>query len=136
MLEGVARAEIVGYVQHRPYRVARVKVLPSRNDDGPPARATLVAAVNRLAQARARLGAEVPQALLDSLGAIESSGHLSDLISFTLLDDFQQKQSMLETLDVPARLTQLTAWLDDQIHQFELWKTLQGKLTNDDVGRN
>src|ERR1043166_9005835 len=41
---------------------------------------------------------------------------------------------MLETLNVNERLAKLVGLLQNQIRQFELWKTLQGKLSNDDVG--
>jgi hypothetical protein len=37
---------------------------------------------------------------------------------------------------VLSRLDQLTAWLQSQVRQFELWKTLQGDLPNDNVGQN
>ena len=61
---------------------------------------------------------------------------MADLVSYTLLEDSGQKQRLLETLDVMSRLDQLTGWLRTQVRQFELWKTLQGDLPNDNVGQN
>jgi ATP-dependent Lon protease len=92
--------------------------------------------VTKLALTRAKFGSELPKSVLDSLLAVESLDHLSDLVSYTLLDDYHQKQLMLETLDVNARLGKLVGLLQQQIRQFELWKTLQGKLSHDDVGKN
>jgi ATP-dependent Lon protease len=57
-------------------------------------------------------------------------------VSYTLLENFHHKQIMLETLDVNQRLEKLVELLRKQVRQFELWKTLQGKLSNDDVGHN
>ena len=38
--------------------------------------------------------------------------------------------------DVPARLAKLVELLQRQVAQLELWKTLQGKLPNKNVGHN
>jgi Lon protease-like protein len=136
ILEGVARVQIVEYLKLRPYRLARVEPLESFEEDIKPPRSELVAAVTKLAKARAKFGEELPKAVLESLLAVKNTGDLSDLVSYTLLEDFHQKQVMLETLDVNVRLDRLVVLLRSQIRQFELWKTLQGKLSHDDVGKN
>ena len=43
---------------------------------------------------------------------------------------------MLETVDTDERLEKLLALLQKKIQQFELWKTLQGRLPNKHVGYN
>jgi len=136
ILEGVARVHIVEYVKLRPYRVARIEPLDSFEEQIPATRDELVAAVTKLAQARAKFGNELPKSVLDALLAVENMDHLSDLVSYTLLEDYHQKQLMLETLDVNVRLGKLVGLLQLQIRQFELWKALQGKLSHDDVGKN
>ena len=136
VLEGVARVSIVEYVRHRPYRVGRIDPLPSHDFKETPQREALVEAVAKLSKARARMGAELPKSVINSLLSVESPDLLSDLVSYTLLDNYYDKQQMLETLDVNKRLGRLVELLQAQIRQFELWKTLQGKLSNDDVGHN
>jgi len=136
VLEGLTRVNICEYVKLHPYRVARVEELTSHEAAVTPARESLVAAVSKLAKARARLGAELPKPVLNSLLAVDSPDHLSDLVSYTLLENSHHKQLMLETLDVNQRLEKLVELLKKQIKQFELWKTLQGKLSNDNVGHN
>jgi Lon protease-like protein len=136
ILEGLARVRIGRYVKLHPYRVARVEELVSYEAETVPAREPLVAAVSKLAKARARLGAELPKSVLNSLLAVENPDHLSDLVSYTLLENFHHKQLMLETLNVNQRLEKLVELLKKQIQQFELWNTLQGKLSSDHVGHN
>lgn len=136
IVEGLARVNIREWVKLRPYRVARIEELVSYETEEAPARGALVAAVTKLVKARARLGAELPKSVLHSLLSVENAGHLSDLVSYTLLENFHHKQRMLETLNVNERLEKLVALLKKQIQQFELWKTLQGKLSNNDVGHN
>jgi Lon protease-like protein len=136
ILEGVARVQIVEYVKLRPYRIARIEPLESFEEKVPPPREELVSAVAKLAKARAKFGNELPKSVLESLLAVKNPDHLSDLVSYTLLEDCHQKQNLLETLDVNVRLSKLVELLQQQIRQFELWKALQGKLAHDDVGKN
>lgn len=136
VLEGVARVSIREYVRSRPYRVARVEPLDSLPLTVAAPREPLVEIVSRLADARARAGVEMPENLLRSLLSIDSADQLSDMVSYMMLDNYHEKQLMLETLDVTQRLRTLVELLQQQIRQFDLWKSLQGKLPNEDIGHN
>ena len=136
VVEGLARVRILEYTQLLPYRVARIEPLTSIPAVPVPARTELVATVEKLAQAKARTGAELPAAAIQSLLTVEDVEHLTDLVGHTLLEDSRQKQLLLETLDVGARLTRLVAGLRQQLRQAELWQKLQGNLPNAHVGQN
>lgn len=136
ILEGVARVHVTEYTKLRPYRVARIEPLRSSDETETTQRAPLLKMVTQLARARARLGVELPKSVLSALRSVKNADYLSDLVSYTLLDDYYEKQSMLEILDTNERLEKLVALLQKKIQQFELWKTLQGKLPNKHVGHN
>jgi len=136
ILEGMARVRITEYVQLRPYRVARVEPLKSSEEPLETKRQPLLKVVTQLAKARARMGVELPESVLSALRAAKNADYLSDLVSYTLLDDYYEKQSMLEILDTGERVEKLVALLHRKVQQFELWKTLQGKLPNEHVGYN
>jgi ATP-dependent Lon protease len=136
ILEGVARVRICEYVKHLPYLVGRIEPLKSAEEVAKTTREPLMQAVRQLAQARARAGAKLPKSVLAALRSIKNPGYLSDLVSYTLLDDYYDKQVMLETLDIDERLDKLVALLHKKVRQFALWKTLQGNLPNDHVGHN
>jgi Lon protease-like protein len=136
ILEGVARVCIREYVRQRPYRVAQVELLEDFGSGTATEGEPLVKTVSKLIDARARLGAELPKSVVHTLLSAKNLNYLSDLVSYTLLDSFHDKQLMLETLDVDQRLDRLIRLLQKQIQQFELWKTLQGKLPNENVGHN
>jgi len=136
ILEGVARVRISEYLKLRPYRMARVEPLESSEETGGTKREPLLKVVAQLAKARARMGAELPKSVLSALRSVKNADYLSDLVSYTLLDDYYDKQTMLETLDADERLEKLMVLLHKKIQQFELWKTLQGKLPNKHVGHN
>ena len=136
ILEGVTRVRVTEYLKLRPYRVARIEPLGSSEEAGGTNREPLMKVVTQLAKARARMGAELPKSVLSALRSVKNADYLSDLVSYTLLDDYYEKQTMLETLDTEQRLEKLAALLQKKIQQFELWKTLQGKLPNKHVGHN
>jgi Lon protease-like protein len=136
ILEGMARVHVTEYVRLRPYRVARVEPLKSTNEGEAPQRKPLLKMVTQLARARARMGADLPKSVLCALRSVKSADYLSDLVSYTLLDDYYEKQSMLEILDTNERLEKLAVLLQRKVEQFELWKSLQGKLPNKHVGHN
>jgi Lon protease-like protein len=136
ILEGVARVRICEYVKLLPYLVGRIEPLKSTEELAKTPRESLMKAVRQLAQARARAGAKLPRSVLSALRSIKNTGYLSDLVSYTLLDDYYDKQVMLETLDIDERLDKLVALLHKKVDRFALWKTLQGNLPNDHVGHN
>ncbi len=136
ILEGVARVRICEYVKERPYRVAHIEPLESTEDFAETKCEPLMEAVAQLAKARARAGAELPKSVLTALHSVKSTDCLTDLVSYMLLDDYYDKQLMLETLDIDERLDKLVALLHRKVQQFKLWKTLQGKLPNNHVGHN
>jgi Lon protease-like protein len=136
VLEGIARVQFIDYVQVQPYRIARIHPLESVPSSPVSSRENLLSAIQKFARAKARLGSQLPKAVLDSFLAVKDAGHLTDLAGFTLLDDSHKKQHLLETLDVDARLFDLIDFLNQQTDQFDFWKTLQGDLPNDDVGKN
>lgn len=136
VLQGIARVHLCEYVRLRPYRVARIEPLTSIDSLKATTREPLASTVAKLAKARARFGAELPKSVLNSMLAVQNTGYMSDLVSFTLLENYHEKQEILETLDVGQRLRKLVRLLRKQIDQFETWKNLQGKLPNDHVGHN
>ena len=136
ILEGVARVRITDYVKLRPYRVARVEPLKSSDDDAGGKGEPLLKMVTQLAKARARMGAGLPKSVLTALRSVKNTEYLSDLVSYTVLDDYYDKQAMLDTLDADELLAKLVALIQKKIQQFELWKTLQGRLPNKHVGHN
>jgi len=136
ILEGLARVRIGEYVQRDPYLVGGMEALKSAEDTAKTPRAPLLQVVKQFAHARARMGAKLPPPVLAAFRSVKSPGYLSDLVSYTLLDDYHEKQLMLETLDIHERLDRLVALLHKKVRQFELWKTLQGNLPNDHVGHN
>ena len=136
ILEGMTRVRITEYVRLRPYRMALVEPLKGSEDAAGDKGEPLLKMVTQLAKARARLGVGLPKSVLTVLRSVKNAEYLSDLVSYTVLDDYYDKQAMLETLDADERVEKLEALIQKKIQQLELWKTLQGRLPNKHVGHN
>lgn len=138
-LRGLARVRITAFADAHPqwgYPVAHIEPLPSTGECATANRNLVAGAVRRLVRLRARLGTKIPKDVVDSLLGLESPELFLDMVGDTMLDNWQEKQRVLEALDVNERLAQVLALLQKQIDRVELWKSLQGKLPNRDVGIN
>jgi ATP-dependent Lon protease len=139
MLQGIARVRLSDVVIPNPnvkYPLARIEQLDSRGAAPADSQSRLLAAATRFAELAAQMGNEVPPGLLKAIQSAPSAEHLADLVSFAMLEDPRDKQTLLETLDVPQRLSKLMRLLRLQIRQVELWRKLQGNLPKEEIGHN
>jgi Lon protease-like protein len=140
IVQGLMRIELEEVVRRRPYRVQRVRPLQTPADGNAPLTAltdqlrALVA--ERLEQGIAAIPLELKDAVpvedtsqLDSLAAfslqhflkylakLEDPGQVADLVSCTLLPKAEDRQSVLETVDLERRLHQVIQLLIAEIHR-------------------
>lgn len=133
ILQGVSRVQLGRVARYRPYRVHSIQPLaPERRDSAQ--LDALAAKVRELVGRRFKQGLPVPlqflqkagaaagggvsvEQILQSLDDIEDAGTLADLVSCTLLPDAGQRQIMLETVEVEARLRHLIFFLLSEIRQ-------------------
>ena len=135
ILQGVSRVRICGFVQQKPYRVAQIEPLRTRfaNAVEPD---PLAAKVSELLDARAKLDMALPEHVVKYLTSMRDTDNLADLVSFTLLSDFYEKQEILEAVDLRLRLRKLMRLLDKEKEQLLYWKKLQGGVKDKEVGLN
>jgi ATP-dependent Lon protease len=130
ILQGVARVELTGVVRYRPYRLCRIQPLVSTLRDRTAAE-TLTSRLLKLVkswleQSPAAVNLTAPQAggvtgawpaqfahakQVEVLAHVDQPGQIADLVSWTLLTHADQRQVLLETLDVELRLRRLLQFL-------------------------
>jgi ATP-dependent Lon protease len=124
LLQGLSRARITGLVFDRPYLCARIEELETHQEDNLTIDA-LAAKVSELALIRGKMSPNIPPETVKYLTKLQDPGTLSDLISFTLLDDYHDRQSVLETLDVQQRLRMVVTLLQRDITKLQTLENLQ-----------
>jgi ATP-dependent Lon protease len=135
ILQGLARVGLGEPVRYKPYRVQRIRPLETPPCDNVKVDA-LVAKVRELLERRIILGLPFPfpimapearqntsppppfspKAILHYLDSIADPEQAADLVSCAVLPGATQRQAILETVDVEARLRQLINFLLAEIH--------------------
>ncbi len=130
ILQGIARVELEEPVRYRPYRVQRIRALEAPPCDNVRVDA-LVAKVRELLEERIDLGLPLPFPIMspqahapktgapkvsskDILRYLESAPNpeqAADLVTCAVLAGASQRQSILETVSVEARLRRLITFL-------------------------
>ena len=130
ILQGLARVQLETALRYQPYRVHRIRPLESLPGNNARVDA-LVAKVRELLEERTRLGLPFPfpvtshgqaedagaqpafsaKEILGYLDSLSDPEQTADLVSCAILPEAAQRQTILETRNVEARLQHLIAFL-------------------------
>lgn len=140
VLQGIARVELGLAVRRKPYRVHRIRTIESTAADSVTVDA-LTVKVLELVSDRLEQGFELPFHVLKKLGQLEeldtdelppdfalkqgieilaklnNPEQIADLVSGTLLSSAAERQLLLETVDLEARLKHLISFLMAEIRR-------------------
>ena len=75
-----------------------------------------------------KLNKKIPPEVLSSLAGIEEPGRLADTIAAHLSLKIEEKQDLLETLDVGTRLERLMAAVENEIDLLQVEKRVRGRV--------
>src|SRR6185503_15261111 len=135
ILQGITRVELRETVQYKPYRVHTIRPLPTEPADNGAVDA-LVEKVHELVERRLKLQpAPLPfplpkkaknksnagalpfsmKEILEYLSALPDAAQVADLVSCALLPDAQERQAILETVEIEPRLKRLIRFLVAEI---------------------
>src|SRR5437879_2635490 len=140
VLQGITRVELTQAVRYKPYRVHRIRPLESSATDSVAVDA-LTVKVLELVSERLEQGFELPLHVLKKLGQMEdldpndlppdflvkqgietlakrnNPDEIADLVSWTLLSSSQERQLLLETINLETRLKHLIHFLMAEIRR-------------------
>ncbi len=130
LVQGVSRIRIGEYVQTEPYFKARVSVLEDivENDMETEALARNVADqfIRMISMAPS-----LPEELKIAIVNIDSPSRLADMIASHLNIDVAEKQQVLETVSVKARLQKVTALITSEMEVLEMAKKIQSQVKSE-----
>jgi len=75
-----------------------------------------------------QLGKKVPAEVLSSLNSIEEPGRLVDTMAAHMALKIEQKQDILEIIDLPTRVEHVLALLDAEIDLLQVEKRIRGRV--------
>jgi ATP-dependent Lon protease len=119
--QGMRRFKILDYIQTEPFLVARVKFLDDNKPDSPQFEAQVLHLRHQMQHALSLMPAPAPEisAVVETLK--DSSG-FTDFVASWLDVSLEEKQELLETVDLDTRVKKVTAKLSRQIEILELTK--------------
>ncbi|HWN69097.1 MAG TPA: endopeptidase La [Haliangium sp.] len=134
ILQGVSRFEISDFEGSEPFLAAHVTAVPDPTTSDVELDA-LVMNLKDIAKRVVKLMPELPKeagALVDS---VTEPGHLADLITSNLELEVSEKQDVLETFDLKARMRKVLQFLSRQLEVLKVRERINTQV-QEEMGRN
>ncbi len=130
LVQGLRRVEIVDYTQREPYLRAKVRVLQDLVEMSKDLEAVQAHMVNQFAKFVSMIP-YLPDELQVVVMNIKDPAKVADLIASNLNVSLEEKQDLLATLDVRARLEKLSSILNREIELLELGHRIQSQVQSE-----
>ncbi|MGH7896408.1 MAG: endopeptidase La [Candidatus Binatia bacterium] len=127
LVQGLRRIEIVQYTQQEPYFRAHAKVLQDQHQPSKEIEAIQANMVNQFAKFVSMIP-YLPDELQVVVMNIKDPGKVTDLVASNLNISLEEKQDLLNTVDVKQRLEKLSTILNREIELLELGHKIQSQV--------
>src|SRR3954463_6742142 len=130
IVQGQTRIRVHGFTQTGPYLAARVEELEDAAPDGVEVQA-LIRSVQAQIEQYVASGAPVPPEAAVAARNITEPGLLADMVAYSPDMSTEQRQELLETIDVEERLKLVSIFLARQIEILELKGKIQSEVKSE-----
>ena len=127
LVQGLRRIEVAEYVQREPYFRAQVRQLQGQFQPSKDLEAVQANMVNQFAKFVSMIP-YLPDELQVVVMNIKDPGKVTDLVASNLNISLEEKQDLLNTIDVRSRLEKLSAILNREIELLELGHKIQSQV--------
>ncbi|MDR7867176.1 MAG: endopeptidase La [Sporomusaceae bacterium] len=127
LVEGLHRAEIVRYAELEPFYMAEIREYDEAEPKTPEVEALTRTAISQFEQ-WVKLSKKIPPETLVSVVMVEEPGRLTDLIASHLALKIEDKQVLLDAVDVKERLERLCDILGREMEILELEKKINVRV--------
>ncbi|MDB4964810.1 MAG: ATP-dependent protease La [Myxococcales bacterium] len=134
ILQGVSRIRIAEYQQQEPFIIARVQAIPDPTTADVELDA-LVMNLKDIAKRVIKLMPELPKEASALVDSVTEPGQLADLITSNLDIQVDEKQDVLETFDLKARMRTVLQFLSRQLEVLKVREKINTQV-QEEMGRN
>jgi ATP-dependent Lon protease len=127
LIQGISRIRLTEFTQQEPFLRARVRLLGDEGEKTTETQA-LMSGVKGSFQKFVEMAPNLPADLAIMALNVEEPGILADLIASVLNLALEDKQAILETLDVQARLERVSLLLNKELSVLELGSKIQSQV--------
>jgi ATP-dependent Lon protease len=129
-VQGLQRIRIIEFTQIEPYFKAKVEVIEERVEKTVEIEGLMRNLLN-LFQKMASLIPQFPEELIINAMNIQEPGKLADFIAFNTNLNINEKQEILETIDIKERLQKVTYYLTRELEILEIANKIQNEVKNE-----
>ena len=127
LVEGNDRARIVTFMNTEEYFTAQIKKFEEENIDERESEVLLRSLTSQFDQ-YVKLNKKIPPEILTSLSSIDDPGRLVDTIAAHMSLKIEEKQKILEILDLRERLEHLMGMMESEIDLLQVEKRIRGRV--------
>ncbi len=127
LVEGLYRAEIINYLSIEPFYRVEIREYVESELKTPEVEALIRTAIHQFEQ-WVKLSKKIPPETLVSVVVVEEPGRLSDLIASHLALKLEDKQALLDAINVKERLEHLSDILGREMEILELEKKINVRV--------
>ncbi len=127
LVEGVVRARVLQFVGTDDYFSAQIELLESTSADDLELEA-LVRSVTGQFDQYVKLNKKVPPEIISSLAGIDDPSRLADTVAAHMSVKIEEKQKILEIVDVAGRIERLLALMESEIDLLQIEKRIRGRV--------
>ncbi|MFQ6003442.1 MAG: LON peptidase substrate-binding domain-containing protein, partial [Candidatus Zixiibacteriota bacterium] len=127
LVQGLARMKVLKFTQEEPFFKAKIRTLEDVVEKSTELEA-LARNISNQFQRVVSLVPQLPEELQIAVMNISHPGKLADLVASNLNLSLAEKQVILETLDVKARLEKLTIYLSRELEVLEMGSKIQSQV--------
>ncbi len=130
LVQGVARFRVKEFIKEKPYLQAAVTHLEEIEAKDKETIALMSNIVDQFTKI-VNLSPGLPPEMINMAKSIQEPGVLADMVTSTLNSKLEEKQKILETLDVKERLKKVTKMVNYQLDILELGSKIQSQVKGD-----
>ena len=127
LVEGGQRSRIASIADNGQHFTCELSSIPPDAENSPETEALRRAILAQFDQ-YVKLNKKIPPEILASLNGIDDAGRLADTIAAHLPIKIEQKQGILETIDVGERLEKLLTQIETELDILQVEKRIRGRV--------
>lgn len=133
IVQGISRFKVVEWIQEEPYLRARIEVIeePVAPEEKAEEFEALRRSIAALFDQAVRLSPQLPDELRSLTQAVQETNVMADLVAAHMMLSLEDKQKILETVDLHARLRALLEMLGREVRVLELTSKVNSEVSQE-----
>ena len=131
LIQGLSRFRVIEFLHKKPYMQARINVMESKNTDRNKENRALMANIVEQYEKIVDLSPGLPSEMGHMIKSLQEPNVLADMVASTINAPVNEKQKVIELLDVTRRLKKVTRLVNDQLEILEMGSKIQTQVKED-----